>query len=122
MRTFRSFIIWRTAIAALNAPAALGWLLGYQNDAVRMQQPSWMSYYNGSWLLGTPGRPSLPKGFWNVVGTDVTDAYRTDEACAPNATAHIIAEPSLHPVFLFLRARHAHRPPAAPPQQQCSGP
>lgn len=54
--------------------AALGWLLGYQNDAVRMQQPSWMSYYNGSWLLGTSGRPALPKGFWNVVGTDVKSA------------------------------------------------
>ena len=54
--------------------AALGWLLGYQNDAVRMQQPSWMAYYNSAWLLGTPGRPSLPKGFWNVVGTDVRSA------------------------------------------------
>ena len=54
--------------------AALGWLLGYQNNAVRMQQPSWMAYYNANWLLGTPGRPALPKGFWNVVGTDVRSA------------------------------------------------
>lgn len=54
--------------------AALGWLLGYQNDAVRMQQPSWMAYYNSTWLLGTAGRPALPKGFWNVVGTDVRSA------------------------------------------------
>jgi len=54
--------------------SALGWLLGYKSDAVRMQQTSWMSYYNGSWLLGTSGRPALPKGFWNVVGTDVETA------------------------------------------------
>ncbi|NCO18771.1 MAG: hypothetical protein GW900_01715 [Gammaproteobacteria bacterium] len=54
--------------------AALGWLLGYQNDGVRMQQPSWMAYYNSTWLLGTAGRPALPKGFWNVVGTDVRSA------------------------------------------------
>ena len=53
---------------------SLGWLLGYQNDAVRMQQPSWMAYYNGSWLYGTSGRPNLPKGFWSVVGTDVESA------------------------------------------------
>lgn len=51
--------------------ASLGWLLGYQNDAVRMQQTSWMQHYNSTWLLGTAGRPSLPKGFWNVVGSDV---------------------------------------------------
>lgn len=51
--------------------AALGWILGYQNDAVRMQQPSWMAYYNDEWLLGTAGRPPLPKGFWNVVGSGV---------------------------------------------------
>jgi hypothetical protein len=51
--------------------ASLGWLLGYQNDAVRMQQTSWMQYYNSTWLLGTSGRPALPKGFWNVVGSDV---------------------------------------------------
>ena len=54
--------------------AAVGWLLGYQNDAVRMQQTSWMAYYNSTWLLGTSGRPALPKGFWNVVGTDVETA------------------------------------------------
>jgi hypothetical protein len=54
--------------------ASLGWLLGYQNDAVRMQQTSWMQYYNSTWLLGTSGRPSLPTGFWNVVGSDVPAA------------------------------------------------
>ncbi len=54
--------------------AALGWLLGYQNNAVRMQQVSWMAYYNANWLLGTSGRPALPRGFWNVVGTDVETA------------------------------------------------
>ena len=50
---------------------ALGWLLGYKSDAVRMQQLSWMAQYNQNNLLGTAGRPALPKGFWNVVGTDV---------------------------------------------------
>ncbi|GJM10274.1 MAG: hypothetical protein DHS20C11_25500 [Lysobacteraceae bacterium] len=61
---------------------ALGWLLGYQSDAVRMQQPSWMAYYNSSWLYGTSGRPSLPKGFWNVVGTDVESAiWDPDSYC-----------------------------------------
>lgn len=54
--------------------AAVGWLLGYQNDAVRMQQTSWMSYYNSTWLYGTSGRPALPKGFYSVVGTDVETA------------------------------------------------
>lgn len=54
--------------------AAVGWLLGYQSDAVRMQQTSWMAYYNSAYLLGTSGRPALPTGFWNVVGTDVETA------------------------------------------------
>ena len=54
--------------------AALGWLLGYQSDAVRMQQVSWMAYYNANYLYGTSGRPALPKGFWSVVGTDVETA------------------------------------------------
>ena len=54
---------------------AVGWLLGYASDAVKMQQTSWMAYYNANWLYGTSGRPSLPKGFWNVVGTDVETAF-----------------------------------------------
>lgn len=62
--------------------AAVGWLLGYQNDAVRMQQESWMAYYNSTWLYGTSGRPSLPKGFWNIVGTDVETAiWDPDSYC-----------------------------------------
>lgn len=61
---------------------ALGWLLGYQSDMVRMQQTHWMSYYNASWLYGTAGRPSLPKGFWDVVGTDVETAiWDPDSYC-----------------------------------------
>ena len=61
---------------------SLGWLLGYKSDAVRMQQESWMAHYNSSWLLGTSGRPSLPKGFWNVVGTDVESAvWDPDSYC-----------------------------------------
>src|SRR5690606_19720336 len=47
--------------------SALGWLLGYKSDAVRMQQVSWMAQYNANNLHGTSGRPSLPKGFWSVV-------------------------------------------------------
>jgi hypothetical protein len=53
---------------------SVGWLLGYGSDAVRMQQESWMAYYNQSWLYGTSGRPALPVGFWSVVGTDVETA------------------------------------------------
>lgn len=61
---------------------ALGWLLGYASDAVKQQQTSWMAYYNGSWLLGTAGRPSLPVGFWNVVGSDVeTAVWDPDSYC-----------------------------------------
>ena len=58
-------------IAGNSFEQALGWLLGFASDAVRMQQPSWMDYYNDTWLLGTAGRASLPRPFWNVVGTDV---------------------------------------------------
>jgi hypothetical protein len=62
--------------------AALGWLLGYQNDAVRMQQTSWMSYYNSTWLYGTGGRPALPKTFRSVVGTDVDSSpFDGDSYC-----------------------------------------
>jgi len=61
---------------------AVGWLLGYQNDAVRMQQTSWMAYYNANWLYGTSGRPALPVGFWDVVGTDVeTAVWDPDSYC-----------------------------------------
>ncbi|MGJ8663758.1 MAG: hypothetical protein ACSHWU_08905 [Marinicella sp.] len=62
--------------------SALGWLLGYQSDAVRMQQTSWMDFYNNNYLLGTSGRPSLPKTFYNVVGTDVeTSIFDGDSYC-----------------------------------------
>ena len=54
--------------------SALGWLLGYKSDAVRQQQTSWMAYYNQNNLFGTSGRPALPKGFWDVVGSDVETA------------------------------------------------
>ena len=61
---------------------SLGWLLGYKSDAVRMQQTSWMAYYNAHWLLGTAGRPALPVGFWDVVGTDVeTAVWDPDSYC-----------------------------------------
>lgn len=61
---------------------AVGWLLGYANDAVRQQQTSWMAYYNSTWLLGTAGRPALPRGFWDVVGTDVDSSpFDGDSYC-----------------------------------------
>ena len=83
-----SRIRWVNAIAASSAGTpladaviagnvfenAVGWLLGYQSDAVRQQQRSWMAYYNQNNLYGTSGRPALPKGFWNIVGTDVESA------------------------------------------------
>lgn len=62
--------------------SAVGWLLGYQNDAVRMQQQSWMAYYNGNWLYGTSGRPALPRTFRSVVGTDVDSSpFDSDSYC-----------------------------------------
>jgi len=94
--TIISRIRWVNALApsSLGTPLAdavtngtvfeqsLGWLLGYQSDAVRQQQLSWMAYYNANWLLGTAGRPALPKGFWNVVGTDVeTAVWDPDSYC-----------------------------------------
>ncbi|MEO5558341.1 MAG: hypothetical protein ABIR10_01555 [Dokdonella sp.] len=62
--------------------SALGWLLGYKSDAVRQQQTSWMAYYNQNYLFGTAGRPALPKGFWDVVGSDVeTAVWDSDSYC-----------------------------------------
>lgn len=52
----------------------LGWLLGYDSDAVKQQQVSWMTYYNNNFLYGTSGRPSLPSNFKSVVGSDVDSA------------------------------------------------
>ncbi|WP_144392089.1 hypothetical protein [Pleionea sediminis] len=60
----------------------LGWILGFKTDAVRQQQEAWMAYYNANWLLGTGGRPSLPKGFWTIVGSDVESAmWDRDSYC-----------------------------------------
>ena len=53
---------------------ALGWLLGYASDAVRMQQVGNMAYLNENWFLGTSGRPTLPTKFVNMVGSDVESA------------------------------------------------
>ncbi len=61
---------------------AVGWLLGYASDAVKMQQVSWMATYNANNLYGTAGRPALPKGFWDVVGSDVDSAiWDSDSYC-----------------------------------------
>lgn len=54
--------------------STLGWLLGYDSDAVKQQQVSWMAYYNDSWLYGTSGRPNLPATFKSVIGSDVESA------------------------------------------------
>jgi pimeloyl-ACP methyl ester carboxylesterase len=61
---------------------ALGWLLGYQTDAVRQQQVSWMASYNANNLYGTSGRPALPKTFRSVVGSDVDSSpFDPDSYC-----------------------------------------
>lgn len=63
--------------------STLGWLLGYKSDAVRQQQVSWMAFYNGNYLSGTAGRPSLPVIFESVVGSDVDSAiWDGDSYCA----------------------------------------
>jgi len=60
----------------------VGWLLGYGNDAVAMQQTSSMALYNAQWLYGTAGRPELPVGFWSIVGTDVESSlFDADSQC-----------------------------------------
>jgi len=62
---------------------SLGWLLGYDSDAVTQQQVSWMNYYNQNWLHGTNGRPSLPATFKTIVGSDVDSAFWDgDSYCA----------------------------------------
>ncbi|UXI66723.1 hypothetical protein [Tahibacter amnicola] len=61
---------------------SVGWLVGYKSDAVRQQQTSWMATYNQNNLLGTSGRPALPRGFWAVVGTDVDSSpFDPDSYC-----------------------------------------
>ncbi|MFD2167660.1 esterase/lipase family protein [Thalassotalea euphylliae] len=53
---------------------SLGWILGFDSDAVKQQQVAWMAYYNDTWLYGTSGRPSLPSTFKSVIGSDVDSA------------------------------------------------
>ncbi len=61
---------------------AVGWLLGYASDAVFMQQEAWMAAFNAYWLYGTTGRPALPVGFFDVVGTDVDSSpFDPDSYC-----------------------------------------
>ena len=61
----------------------LGWLVGYDSDAVKMQQVSWMSSYNQNWLYGTSGRPALPVTFKSVIGSDVDSSpFDGDSYCA----------------------------------------
>lgn len=61
---------------------ALGWLLGYQSDAVKQQQVAEMAYYNSTLLHGTDGRPSLAKPLYSVVGSDVESAiWDSDSYC-----------------------------------------
>ena len=74
------------ADAVMNGNAfeqSVGWLLGYESDAVRQQQLSWMAFYNQNYLYGTSGRPALPTAFRSVVGTDVDSAiWDGDSYCA----------------------------------------
>ncbi|AUH72721.1 hypothetical protein [Legionella sainthelensi] len=51
--------------------ASLSWLLGYTGDAIKQQRVGDMYIYNEELLFGTKNRPSLPKPFKSVVGTDV---------------------------------------------------
>jgi pimeloyl-ACP methyl ester carboxylesterase len=60
--------------------SALGWLLGYKNDAVRQQQVGWMATYNQQYLLGTAGRPALPVPFRDAIGTDVVSGLFSSQA------------------------------------------
>jgi pimeloyl-ACP methyl ester carboxylesterase len=69
--------------------SALGWLLGYKSDAVRQQQVSWMASYNANNLLGTAGRPALPKPFRSVVGTDVVSAFWNSDAYCGGYTLNV---------------------------------
>ncbi len=60
----------------------LGWILGYQSDAVRMQQVDWMAIINDRFLLGTEGRPELPVPFYSVIGSDVDSSpFDGDSYC-----------------------------------------
>lgn len=62
--------------------STLGWLLGYDSDAVEMQQVSHMAHYNANNLYGTSGRPALPALFETVVGSDVDSAiWDSDSYC-----------------------------------------
>ncbi|MFC3034071.1 hypothetical protein ACFOEE_16320 [Pseudoalteromonas fenneropenaei] len=70
-------------IAGNSFEQALGWILGYGNDAVKQQQVADMAYYNANWLFGTAGRPGLGKTFEAVVGSDVDSAvWDSDSYCA----------------------------------------
>ncbi|SFC42973.1 hypothetical protein [Pseudoalteromonas denitrificans] len=70
------------AIAGNAFEAGVGWLLGYNSDAVKQQQVSWMEFYNTEWLYGTSGRPALQSKFEAVVGSDVDSAiWDTDSYC-----------------------------------------
>jgi hypothetical protein len=51
--------------------AGLGWLLGYQNDAVRQQRLGDMARFNEEILLASSGQPNLMVPFRTVIGTNV---------------------------------------------------
>lgn len=60
----------------------VGSFLGYDSDAVKMQQVGWMAHYNAQYLYGTSGRPNLPNTFRSVVGSDVESAvWDSDSYC-----------------------------------------
>jgi hypothetical protein len=59
------------AVDGSHFEAGLGWLLGYQNNAVKQQRLVDMALYNDYTLFGTKGRPSLPLPFRAVIGSNV---------------------------------------------------
>ena len=67
--------------------ATVGWLLGYDSDAVLQPPERWMASYNDTWLSGTSGRPVLPSEFKTVVGSDVDSAvWDSDSYCGGYAS------------------------------------
>ena len=61
---------------------ALGWLLGYQTDAVKQQRQGEIQLYNRYQLYGSKESPQLPKPFFVIAGTDVKSSpFNSDNYC-----------------------------------------
>ncbi|UUZ50379.1 hypothetical protein LP420_11070 [Massilia sp. B-10] len=69
--------------------SAVGWLLGYKSDAVRMQQQSWMANYNATLLYGTmPTARPCPSAFipWSAPTSTPRPSTATATAAAISTT------------------------------------